>query len=700
MTQRHPRRGTAARALRAASIAALLAALPATARAQAGTAAPRDTTTADSTTARRLEAVTVTAVRGTASAATTRTRLDTTVLERQYVGQDMTRVLERAPSVTAYSENGAGNNYSYIRLRGIDQTRINFTLDGIPLNEPEDQGLFFSNFPDFARSVRTAEVQRGVGTSSNGTASYAGAVSFESVALAGSRRSAELALTAGSFGTRMASLEYLTGHGSNGLAGYARVSAHTSDGYRHNSGNESASAFLSGAWIGARDVVKAFALGGRSRMEMAYYAASEDELAADRRFNPLGESDDFSQGFGGITHSRAFNDATSVSTTLYGSASDGWYDVAGGGGEIQKRDLTSRWGGALSTLSWDGDRWRVDAGAHASRYARDHRRSTRPDVTTPLYENTGIKTDASAFAKTQYRVGALTLHGDLQLRRASLRYEPDAAADLEPQTVSWSFANPRLGATVQVAPATTLFASWGRTGREPARSDVLGGADNITRADFDALGGTLAAVRPERVDDFEAGLGWRGRTVVLNANAFAMLFRDEIAPTGELSATTGEPLRENVDRSSRVGLELDGLWQASGRLSLFGDVALMRARLESYTEPYTGATFTDVEPMLTPAFTSNHGATFRIAPIAKLLVDGRYVSESALTNTGDDALRLPARYNLDAGLELGIARGTLSLGVRNVADTRAYGSGYAYDGTRYFYVEAPRSLYVAAALRY
>ena len=197
-------------------------------------------------------------------AATARTRLDTTVLERQYVGQDMTRVLERAPGVTAYSENGAGNNYSYIRLRGIDQTRINFTLDGIPLSEPEDQGLFFSNFPDFARSVRTAEVQRGVGTSSNGTASYAGAVSFESVALAGSRRSAELSLTAGSFGTRLASLEYLTGHGRNGLAGYARVSAHTSDGYRHNSGNESASAFLSGAWIGSRDMVKAFVLGGRS----------------------------------------------------------------------------------------------------------------------------------------------------------------------------------------------------------------------------------------------------------------------------------------------------------------------------------------------------------------------------------------------------------------------------------------------------
>ena len=699
MMKRYSRRGIAARAVPAAMLAAL-GVLPAAAHAQAGSTTRPDTATADTSLARRLETVTVTAVRGTDAAATTRTRLDTAALARMYVGQDMTRLLERAPSVTAYSENGAGNNYSYIRLRGIDQTRINFTLDGIPLNEPEDQGLFFSNFPDFARSVRTAEVQRGVGTSSNGTASYAGSVSFESVALAGSRRGGEASVTAGSFGTRLLSVEYLTGQSARGLAGYGRVSVHTSDGYRRNSGNESASAFVSGAWIGTRDVVKAFVLGGRSRMEMAYYAASEDELAADRRFNPLGETDDFSQGFGGVSHSRAFSPALSVSTTLYGSASDGWYDVARSNGAIQKRELTSRWGGALTTLSWRADAWRVDAGAHASQYARDHRRSVRPDVDTPLYENTGTKQDVSAFAKAQFTVGAATLHGDLQLRRASFALDPDANADLPRLSVSWTFANPRLGATMQVAPRTSVFVSWGRTGREPARSDLLGGEDNITRADYEALGGTLEAVRPERVDDFEAGLTWTGRQARLSGNAFAMLFRDEIAPTGEISATTGEPLRENVARSSRLGLELEGRWEPFGRLTLHGDAAFMRARLASYTEPYSGVTVHDVAPMLTPAFASNHGASLRITNAAVLSLDGRYVSESALTNTGEAGLTLPSRYNVDGGVEWQARRATIGLGVRNLGDVRAYGSGYAFDGIRYFYVEAPRSFYLSAAVRY
>jgi iron complex outermembrane recepter protein len=695
MIDRHTRRGRTALVLLAAAATAATA-LPSTARAQLAT---RDTTSADSTTARRLEATTVTAVRSTGASATARTTLDTTALRRHYVGQDMTRVLERAPGVTAYSENGAGNNYSYIRLRGIDQTRINFTLDGIPLNEPEDQGLFFSNFPDFARSVRTAEVQRGVGTSSNGTASYAGAVSLESMALAGSARRAAASLTTGSFGTRLASVEYLTGESPSGLAGYARASVHTSDGYRHNSGNESVSAFASGAWIGSRDVVKAFALGGRSRMEMAYYAASEEELAADRRFNPLAEKDDFSQGFAGISHSRAMSQAVSVSTTLYGSASDGWYDVARSNGTIQKRELTSRWAGALSNVHWRGDGWRLSAGAHASRYSRDHRRSVRPDVDQPLYENTGTKSDISAFARGDRGVGPLTFHADIQLRHAALRYEPDAAASLPPLSVAWSFMNPRLGASAQLMPATTVFLSWGRTGREPARRDVLGGSDNITRADYEALGGSLAAVRPERVDDFEGGVRWSGRTARVDVTAFAMLFSNEIAPTGRISETTGDPLRENIERSSRLGLEIEGAWEPARQVALHGDLSLMRARFEAYREPYSGETFRNTVPMLTPAVTSSHGVTFRLPRTASVTVDGRYVGESPLTNTGE-GLMLPARYRVDAAVGIPFRQVSLAFGVRNLTDRLSYGSGYSYDGARYFYVEPPRSFYLTLDLSY
>jgi iron complex outermembrane receptor protein len=178
-----------------------------------------------------------------------------------------------------------------------------------------------------------------------------------------------------------------------------------------------------------------------------------------------------------------------------------------------------------------------------------------------------------------------------------------------------------------------------------------------------------------------------------------MLFQDEIAPTGEISATTGEPLRENVDRSSRLGLELSGAWAPLTRLQVHGDLSLMRARMESYTEPYSGTVVTDVPPMLTPAVTSNHGVTVTLPRALALTVDGRYVGESHLTNLGDD-LKLPARYMVDSGLEWGTRHGTLAVGVRNLGDVDAYGSGYAYDGVRYFYVEAPRSVYVSLSARF
>mgnify|MGYP006147790577 CR=1 FL=1 len=206
-------------------------------------------------------------------------------------------------------------------------------------------------------------------------------------------------------------------------------------------------------------------------------------------------------------------------------------------------------------------------------------------------------------------------------------------------------------------------------------------------------------MRPERVDDFESGVTWGSRSARLTANAFAMLFRDEIAPTGEISASTGDPLYENVDRSSRIGLELDGTWQAHRNVELHGDLSVMRARLERYTEPYSGTEYRDVRPMLTPAVTSTHGATIGLGAATRLMVDGRFVGASALTNTGEASLELPSRYSIDTGVEVAHRFGSLSLGIRNATDTRAYGSGYAYDGVRYFYVEAPRSFYVTAALK-
>ena len=166
--------------------------------------------------------------------------------------------------MTAYSESGSASNYSYMRMRGIDQTRINLTLDGIPLNEPEDEALYFSNFPDFANSIASVQVQRGVGSSTHGTASYAGSVNFESIPIAGVARGGEFQLAGGAYNTLRGSAVFQSGLLPNGLAGYVRLSSQHTDGYRYNSGNRSRSAFVSGGWFGTSDVVKVSLLAGLS----------------------------------------------------------------------------------------------------------------------------------------------------------------------------------------------------------------------------------------------------------------------------------------------------------------------------------------------------------------------------------------------------------------------------------------------------
>src|SRR5499426_234799 len=210
-------------------------------------AVPRDTVRTDSTRAQKLERVTISAVRAAGAAPISQKTITKTELESRYFGQDVPLVLQgAAPSLTSYAETGNYWGYSYIRLRGIDQSRINFTIDGIPLNDPEDQVLYFADFPDLANSLQSVQVQRGVGTSSNGTAAYAGSINMETISLATRERGTEVQLEGGSFGSMRASVEYQSGLLPSRFAVYGRVSGLRTDGYRYHSGVEGKSAFFSG----------------------------------------------------------------------------------------------------------------------------------------------------------------------------------------------------------------------------------------------------------------------------------------------------------------------------------------------------------------------------------------------------------------------------------------------------------------------
>lgn len=680
-------------------------------------AARADTITADSLRARRarrLEAVQVTAVRGGTVPISEKT-ISAAELQRRYTGQETPILLQAAPGVTAYSESGSASNYSYMRLRGIDQTRINMTLDGIPLNEPEDQGLFFSNFPDFANSIATVQVQRGVGSSTHGVASYAGSVNFESVPVASVAPGAELHLTRGAYATSRAAGTLQTGLTPSGFAGYARASLQRTDGYRFNSGNRSHGGFASGGWFGARDVVKATLLAGISENQQAYLASPLSVLRLDPRDNPYGNSsasavgDRFHQDLLSLAWTHALAPSLSVATTAYGFDAGGWYDVPGANGvaDAYQYNLHSRWGGVISALDWRGDHATAAIGIHASRYARAHWLQIRPDLTTRLYDNTGYKGEQSAFAKGSLTRGRATVFGDLQLRFAQFRYAPTTGSGVAPASVRWTFLNPKAGVSMRVSEALVAYVTAGLNGREPTRADMFAGADDVDSVTARSVL-PLTRVRPESVRDLETGVTWRRGALHAQANVFLMQFRDEIAPIGAINEI-GYLLRKNVARSMRRGAEGDVSWQVTPRLTAVATASVTDARIAEYRDDASGELFREVTALMTPRLVSGHGLRADLARWMSLDVDGRYTSRMMLTNTNDPRFVVPASWYADAGLTLRAKRTSVLVQLRNVFDRRVYTGGYPGSAATsadpaamepYYYTLAPRHLAVNARMAF
>ena len=650
----------------------------------------------------RLEAVTVSAIRGgTRNEAPISSKTITAAeIEQRSFGQDVPLLLQGTPSLTSYSETGSYWGYSYLRVRGIDQSRINLTLDGIPLNDPEDQVLYFADFPDLANSLSSVQVQRGVGSSAPGTASYGGSINFQTVPLTSAPRNAQLQLQGGAFGSGRASAEYTSGVTSGGFAVAARASALRSDGYRRHSGMEGRSGFLSAAHIGDRHVLKLTALAGLFADTLAYVGATRSELATDRRSNLLrpDEVDRFGEQVAALSYTR-YLASSSLSATAYRLSASGNYDVCifacdQPQGTLWNFNLDFVWYGATAVWSFDRGPASVSLGVNASTYERDHHAYDRATPATALYFNTGHKDDASAFAKVAFERGALTLFGDLQGRHAHFGYMPDANAGVAPSGIDWDFLNPKIGASWRVRPALSAYASYGINSREPARSDMFAGFDNIDTTNASFVG-PLSRVRPERAHDLETGVRYRTNDWSLDANAFVMEFRNEILAVGQLSYI-GTPLRTNVRASRRHGIEADFTARPVRAVELGFAATAMRARITEFTDSATVTTYRDVEPLLTPSIVSSQRVSVSVAAPVTITALGQYSGRSQLNNTGDPSLRLPAAYVLNLVGEWKPARGPVgaTLHVNNVTNNRGFAGGHVSGTDARYYVLPPLNVFL------
>jgi iron complex outermembrane recepter protein len=644
------------------------------------------------------ETMVVSAIRAEAATPVTKTDIAREEIEQLYHGQDVPLLLRDAPAVNAYSDSGAGGSgYSSITLRGISPTRINFTLDGVPLADSEDMGTYFADFPDLARSLESIQIQRGVGTSTVGTPSFGGSVNMQSIDLSSDRR-IDATFAAGSYDGRQASVGYHSGALPGGLAFYTRVSFLENEGFRDNSATEQRNVFFSGSKTAGDALLKFTGFSGSEKMQSSYYAADAETLKTNLRANPLRpeERDEFGYDLAQLQYIRPLGSQSDMTASVYYQRGYGWFRLFSSENpdELLQYGLDGMLLGTILTYSRTSGPLTLNTGVHVNRFKRDH---TRDNIDRDVrdYANYGVKGEANAFAKVSYAAGRWNLYGDAQVRHAAFDYH----GDVDIAGIDWTFFNPKVGARYALSSRSSVYASVGRTTREPARADMFRGEDNASRA-FD-----LRAVRPERVLDFEAGWNWRGPNVELAANLYAMEFRNEIAPTGELSEI-GSALRRNVDRSHRRGIELDASWQVLPSVRLKTGANFSRNRIEEWTQFVEGSAllYRDVEPLLSPSVIVNQAVDF--TPNARFSTGavGRYVGRSYLDNTNSDFTDAPAYFVLDANASYAVtdwARVTLQ--VNNVLDDDGIRpSGYSYlyftgeelSGIPYYYPHATRNAVV------
>jgi len=668
------------------------------------------------------EHVVVQAIRAGADVPVTKKDINREEIERLDYGQEMPFLLQDSPSMTHYADSGTGAGYSYFTLRGIQQTRINMTLDGAPLNDPEESALYFSNFGDFASALGSIQIQRGVGASTVGAASYGGSINFESVTI-GDEPALGVEAQSGSFGTTHAAVTAESGQLPGGFALYGRTSFQESDGFKDHSGVRQRTIFFGATRRSDRSLFKLSGFSGRERTELAYLAADKATLDHDLTFNALtpDETDNFGQDFVQAQYTRFLTTSSSLAVQGYYNGAQGtfrvWDDPVAQTA-LQEIGLDGYFTGAIVTFNHDHGPFSLSAGIHSGWFTRDH----FMDIVSgsSVYSNKSNKREASGFAKIGYDLGPWHLYGDAQLRWARFRYQ----GDIDLGSVSWTFFNPKVGVRRELTPAASLYASVGKATREPTRSDMFGGEDNAS------IKYNLEAVKPESVVDFEVGTEFRSARIEATADLYAMEFKDEIALTGELSAI-GLPIRRNVDRSFRRGVEWDLMTRLSPRLKLRHSGNVSFNRIGGWTQfydvydpagSYAGSAsrrFDNVPPLLTPPLIASLSLEWSPVPATDLGLSSRYVARSYLDNTENSGLETPGFFALDASAGIAIdrwaraGRPRLRVRVNNLLDNRSIrASGYAYQyfqqnagggqrlqGIPYYYPLATRSIFATLDFR-
>ncbi len=608
--------------------------------------------------------------------------IDRESLIRQNKGQEPSFILATRPSIFAYSETGNEYGYSYFRMRGMDQTRVNMTLDGMPLNEGEDMGVYFSNYPDVLASMHSVQVDNGATISSNGVAGYAGSIDFESVDLKRDTISSVYA-GYGSFNTFKSSVEYNTGMKGK-FAGHFKVTQQQSDGFRDHAYNNSQSAFVKlGYFINDRHTVDLLSFVGQSRNGQGWIGSTLDEIALNPSSNGCSsaETDKFIQNINKLQYRGYLSDNISLTASLYYNYLKGHYyfDLDNymrklvdsewtSTGEIDCYNLQHNMLGGNMAGKFHWRNFSLTTGLNASTFNRRHI-GTNNMSTDEMWRNRGYKNDVNVFVKGEYHYKNFSIGANAQYRHADFDYKGDVAFD----KINWDFLNWSVNLGYRLGNIHSVYTTVTQTHREPTRSDMFGGEENFS---------DLVTTQAESVIDYELGYNITAEKLSGNLNLYYMDFENELILNGAMG-TNGLPIRVNAAHSYRAGVELNLTYEPVVGLRFTNSTAWSMNRVKTDTET--------LSHVLSPSWLLMQGVSYTTHGF-EIGADIRYRSKMYFDLANLYELSASVRFNLHATYTFGNI--TIGAYVNNIFDNRSYSNGMMGVNGPLYFIDAPRNFFM------
>jgi iron complex outermembrane recepter protein len=682
-----------------------------------------------------LEEVLVAAVRVQSDAPITHSNLTKKEIDKRNLGQDIPVLLNYLPSVISSSDAGAGVGYTYIRVRGSDASRVNVTINGIPYNDAESQGTFWVNLGDFASSTQSLQLQRGVGTSTNGSGAFGASLNILTDAIS-EQAGGEIANSFGSYGTRKHTVKFTTGKVNEHFELAGRLSNIYSDGYVDRAFTDLKSYFLQGSYTDDNTLIKAITFGGTEKTYQAWYGLDASQLTQDRRQNPYtydNETDNYWQDHYQLHWDEKLNENWSTNIGLNYTRGRGYFEQfkADSGiskyNEIVQQTGVDDWGTPVTDVivrrwldnhfyvfngntTYKKEHLEIVSGFSYSNYKGDHfgeviwakQFAPTANIRDRYYFSDASKKDFSVFSKATFKISEkLKTFIDLQGRFVNYK-TAGLTADRNPLNIDdkFSFFNPKVGLTYTINKNNSLYISYAKANKEPNRDDYKNGEE----------------VKLESLDDYEFGWRLKNNIVQLNTNLYYMPYKNQLIQTGGLN-DVGEYLRENVKDSYRFGLEIDANVIISNQFSINQNLTLSSNKIKDFMLDRDGSV-TNVGTTniaFSPDIIAGNSIVYKPTDNFQISLLSKFVGDQYLSNTNTKASKINNYFINDLNFVYEIKTVaifksiTINGIVNNIFNKKYVDRGYTYLNTwtgptsfevQGYYPQATRNFLVGATLKF